>query len=626
MTPTDSLDAARAVLRDVFGHEAFRPGQEEALRRILAGDDLTLVMPTGSGKSACFQLPALLRDGLTLVISPLIALMKDQVEGLQARGVPATFVNSTISQEEQRQRLAAAAAGRIRLLYVAPERLAAPSFVRMVEARPPSMVAVDEAHCISQWGHDFRPAYLGIKDFLARFEARRPQVVALTGTATPRVRADMAEQLGIPRDKLLMTGFRRENLRLVVRQCERKSQRMDQVLAIARAVPGTGIVYCGTRREVEDVASGLAFEGHDAGAYHAGLSDELRTQVQEDFLSGRRRIIVATNAFGMGIDKADVRFVVHHALPGSVEAYWQEAGRAGRDGKPSWCVLLWGWEDRHLHEFFLNGSHPPREQVMSAWHRLVAEGRDAIERSQRDLAEACGISDMAFGGALRLFEQAGLVEREAPGRDEVEEDGSRSRGRRILVKGRGLPHAEVLQRLADPLKRSAERRARGDERIRSVERYASDRGCRHRALLRYFGDDLEGGCAACDACCNWERKDAPSTASAASRAQRREAPKRTRLSDEDLAQARSTALRALSEIHSRFGVSMAKLVLRGSKSKKVLTARLDRSEAYGALARMREDEVDSLLQDLESEGLYETSGGLRPVVLMTEDGRVAAGT
>ena len=623
MTPSESLDAARAILRDVFGHAAFRPGQEEALRRILAGEDLTLVMPTGAGKSACFQLPALVREGLTLVISPLIALMKDQVEGLQARGVAATFVNSTLSAEEQRQRLTAAAAGRIRLLYVAPERRGAPSFVRMVEARPPSMVAVDEAHCISQWGHDFRPAYLGIKDFLDRFGGARPQVVAMTGTATPRVRKDMAEQLGIPADKLLMTGFRRENLRLVARQCERKAERLDQVLAIARAVQGSGIVYCGTRREVDDVASALAFEGQSAGAYHAGMPDEQRGAVQEDFLSGRCRIIVATNAFGMGIDKPDVRFVVHHALPGSVEAYWQEAGRAGRDGKPSWCVLLWGWEDRHLHEFFLDGSHPPREQVLSAWGRLVAEGKDAIERSQRDLAESCGISDMAFGGALRLLEQAGLVEREASGRDEVEEDGTRFRGRRILVKGRALPHADAMARLAEPLKRSAERRARGDERLRYVERYATDRGCRHRALLRYFGDELEGNCAACDACCAWERKDAPRSQRKASGGST--APRKTRLTEDEQQQARATALRALSAIHSRFGVSMAKLVLRGSKSKKVLGARLDQSDAYGALARLREEDVDALLDDLEREGLYETSGGLRPVVLLTEDGRVAAG-
>jgi ATP-dependent DNA helicase RecQ len=617
------LESARAVLRDVFGHASFRAGQEEALTRILAGEDLTIVMPTGGGKSACFQLPALVRDGLVLVVSPLIALMKDQVEALQSKGVAATFVNSTIAADEQRARLGAVAGGRIRLLYVAPERLASPSFARTMEVRPPWLVAIDEAHCISQWGHDFRPAYLGIKEFLARFGERRPQVVALTGTATPRVRADLAEQLGIPRESLLMTGFRRENLRLVVRRCDRKAERLDQILAIARTVTGSGIVYCGTRREVDDVAAALAGEGHAVGAYHAGLPDEQRTRVQDDFLAGRARIIVATNAFGMGIDKPDVRFVAHHAMPGSVEAYWQEAGRAGRDGKPSWCVLLWGWEDHHLHQFFLDGSHPKKEDVLETWDCLLGEGKEVIERSQRSLAERTSLSEMLFGSTLRMLETSGLIERDQlASRDEADDDGARFRGKRIVMKGAALSRAEVLARLAEPLKRSAERRVRSEERLRAIERHASGTGCRHGALMRYFGDESAIECRACDSCCGWDRKKEESAA------RPRGAPassRRNALSEEERSEARATALVALHEVHARFGVTMAKLLLRGSRSRKVIGARLDQSEVYGSLARMREEDVDELLRELESEGLYETSGGLRPVVMLTEDGRLAAG-
>ncbi len=622
MTSPDLLAQAREVLRTAFGHAEFRHGQAEALERILGGDDLTLVMPTGSGKSACFQIPALLRDGVTVVISPLIALMKDQVEGLQARGIAATYVNSTIPPAEQRARLDAAVAGRFRLLYVAPERLNAPRFVEAMRARPPVMVAVDEAHCISQWGHDFRPAYLAIKDFLASFGERRPQVVAMTGTATVRVRQDMAEQLGIPPSRLLMTGFRRMNLRLVVRRCDRKAERLEQVVAIASAVEGSGIVYCGTRRDVEDVAVELVALGHDAAAYHAGLPDEDRSRVQEDFIAGRVRIIVATNAFGMGIDKADVRFVIHHAMPGSLEAYWQEAGRAGRDGLPSWCVLLFGAEDRHLHQFFIDGANPPPEHVIAAWRRLVAEGSDVVEKPLRDLAEGVGVSEMAFSGALRLLEQAGLVERESAPRDESEADATRFRGKRTIVKGRALAQPAVLAKLTDPLRRSAERRARAEERVRAMERHAYGASCRHRSLLAYFGDSLDEACGACDICCGWENKTSREPARARKAA--RGAARVAALSEDDMAAARAAALSALAAIHARFGVSMAKLLLRGSRSKKVLRAGLDESSAYGQLARLPEAAVDELLRGLEAEGLYETSGGMRPVVLLTESGRLAA--
>jgi ATP-dependent DNA helicase RecQ len=612
-----TLERAQRVLREQFGHERFRPGQDEAVRRVLLGEDLTIVMPTGGGKSLCYQVPALVRDGLTLVVSPLIALMKDQVEALEARGIPASFVNSTIPAAEQRARLDRATRGLIRILYVAPERLATPAFQRAMEARGPALVAIDEAHCISQWGHDFRPAYLGIKDFLARCEAqgRRPQVIALTGTATVRVRQDIAEQLRIGPDHLLMTGFRRDNLRLIVRRCDRKVERLAQVVEIVGSVQGSGIVYCGTRRDVEDVADALLAQGHDVGAYHAGIPDEDRTRVQDDFIADRVRVMVATNAFGMGIDKADVRFIVHHALPGSLEAYWQEAGRAGRDGRSAWCVLVHGAGDRFLHEFFLDGSNPPREVVLAAWASLSAMG-DRVTHPPAVLAKTMGVPEMQLSGAMRLLEQAGLMTRDS--RDDDDADRSR---RAWLVTGRSLPPGEVKTRLSPVLERSAELRRRGEERLRAMERYAYAHACRHRELLRYFGDDRREGCDACDRCRDWQPRAQP-VAVARQAVLKEGAPSRGRAAGVDLEQARTPALRAIADVHGRFGLGVAALILRGSRSKKVLSWRLERSEAYGSLARFSKEQVDGVLAALEREGLIETTAGLRPVVNLTEDGRL----
>jgi ATP-dependent DNA helicase RecQ len=625
----DPLALAREVLRERFGHADFRPGQDEAVRRILAGDDVTIVMPTGAGKSACFQVPALVRDGLTLVVSPLIALMKDQVEALEARGLPATFINSTLSQPEQRDRLARIARGEMRLVYVAPERLVAPSFLRAMEARPPRTVAVDEAHCISQWGHDFRPSYLGVAEFLDRVSGgdpkKRPQVLALTGTATPRVRQDIAEHLGIPPGKLFMTGFRRPNLRLVVRRCDRKAERLDQIAQVASGVKGSGIVYCATRREVEEVAQVLRDLGEDAGCYHAGMRDEERSAEQEAWLAGRTRIVVATNAFGMGIDKPDVRFIVHHSMPGSVESYYQEAGRAGRDGRTSWCLLLHGAADRHLHEFFLDGSCPTEESVLAAWAGIASLRSARVDLSIADLAGRAGISEMAFGGALRILEQGGLVERPDGAREVNEDDGKRSRVRGLVVPDAAIPQATLRGRLSPLLKASHDRRQRGLERIAAMERYAYGRACRHRALIRYFGDDLEAGsCAACDSCCGWDDKAGAAKSSSAGGPKPARTASRARPAI-DLDEARPMALRAVADVHRRFGMQMARLVLRGSGSKKITKARLEGSEAFGAFARWSDDQVDAVLLALQDEGLVESTGGIRPVILLTEEGRMRLG-
>lgn len=364
--PEGALDP-RTVLKQCFGYDSFRPNQEQIVDALLDGRDVLAVMPTGAGKSVCYQVPALcLADrakaagtvGFTLVVSPLISLMADQVRSLNAAGISAAFVNSSISAYEQNAALEGAARGDFVLLYVAPERLAAPSFARFCSEHPPAMVAVDEAHCISQWGQDFRPSYTHISDFVEGLPAR-PVLCAFTATATKAVRADIASALNL-RDPLRVTAsFDRPNLHFEVRRVTSGGAKGKdaQLLGIARAHAGqSGIVYCTSRRAVEEVCAKLQDEGFAATRYHAGLEDDERSANQNDFVYDRAQIIVATNAFGMGIDKSNVSFVVHYNMPLDLESYYQEAGRAGRDGEPADCILLYAPKDVHTCEFLLNRS------------------------------------------------------------------------------------------------------------------------------------------------------------------------------------------------------------------------------------------------------------------------------
>src|SRR5215218_4165973 len=388
------------ALHERFGLQAFRPGQQEASLAVLEGRDLVAVMPTGAGKSLCFQLPALLLDGTTIVISPLIALMKDQVDALRARGMPAAALHSGLSPAERASAEADLAAGRLKLLYVAPERLGNGSFRDAIIRARPARLIVDEAHCISQWGHDFRPDYRRLAAFRAELDV---PAAAFTATATPEVRADIAAQLGLRNPLDLITGFERPNLTLAVEPCR---SREDKAAALSRLVADMGppgIVYAATRKAVELWADTLTGEGLRTGRYHAGLSDEERTRAQDDFLAGRFDVIVATNAFGMGVDKADIRFVAHAELPGSVEAYYQEAGRAGRDGQPSRCTLLFSPADARTQEFFLAGANPSGDMLRATW-RLLGEGLDdeqIVDRLGRD-----GSSSMSAGTAARLLRRA----------------------------------------------------------------------------------------------------------------------------------------------------------------------------------------------------------------------------
>lgn len=448
-----SLDAAGVLLARHFGHPGFRPLQERIVRPVLAGRDVLGVLPTGAGKSACFQVPALLGGGFTLVISPLISLMQDQVEAARARGLPATALNSALPASVQRDAVAAAAAGRMRLLYASPERL--PRLARELGemgARP-ARLAVDEAHCISEWGHDFRPSYRALGRH--RLALGSPPVVALTGSATPEVRVDIRRILRFRVGAAEVIGsFDRRNLRFRVVRVADEPGRLRALLGLLGGEDRVAIVYAPTRRVTEALSRTLGRHGYRAAPYHAGLPVEERRRTLDRFLDDDLEIVVATCAFGMGIDKPNVRLVAHWMMPPTPESYYQEAGRAGRDGAPADCVLLHREGDADLHRRQLAVTHPPRPVVERAW---------------RDPG-AAGLPPNVLASVERL--RVELRPEQGPVRWE----------------------------------RVEQRRQRAERRVAAMERYATGRGCRRRALVGWFGERLPR-CAGCDRC-------APSSAAA----------------------------------------------------------------------------------------------------------------
>ncbi|MEX0676739.1 MAG: RecQ family ATP-dependent DNA helicase [Pirellulales bacterium] len=395
-----------------FGLTAFRPGQQEVIETVLSGRDCLCVMPTGGGKSLCYQLPAIAQPGVTLVVSPLIALMKDQVDALLARRLPATFINSTLTPDEQGERLERMAAGEYKLVYVVPERFRSPRFLEAVRQSDVRLLAVDEAHCISEWGHDFRPDYARLGRFRALLG--NPPTIALTATATDDVRRDIVELLNLREPQVYVTGFDRPNLFYSVQVCPSHREKDLALVRFLDETPGAGIVYASTRKGCEELAERIAARTRRrTTVYHAGLFPSERQAAQEDFMQGRTEIAVATLAFGLGIDKADVRFVVHYNLPGSLEAYYQEAGRAGRDGQPARCLLLFGGGDRNIHEYFIESAYPARDVVRQVYKFLCGLDQDPIEMTQQEVKETLGLSigAEAVGACEKLLESAGVLER-----------------------------------------------------------------------------------------------------------------------------------------------------------------------------------------------------------------------
>jgi ATP-dependent DNA helicase RecQ len=458
-----TADVIGETARRVFGHERLWPGQYEAIRALLDGHDVLLVGSTGSGKSLAYQLPAVLLQRSTLVVSPLLALQADQVTRLDQRGeqTKAERVSSAETPKQRREALEAAASGEVEFLFLAPEQLAKDDVRQALAALRPSLVAVDEAHCVSSWGHDFRPDYLRLGELLADLE--NPRIIAMTATAAPPVRADIVERLRLHDPIVVVGGSARTNLYLAVERCLDEGDQRDRVLAAVLSTDGPGIVYVRTRKAAEDYAADLAEAGLASAAYHAGLGKRIRDSVQDDFMAGRIEIMVATSAFGMGVDKPDIRFVVHAQAPESPDAYLQEVGRAGRDREPALGLLYFRPEDLGLARFFNAPVPKPADValVLDSW-------REGTEADRTSLAEQTGLGARKLGRILNLI-------------DEASQDGHR-------------PNVVAVIERADAYRKLQE------SRIERMRAYAETRRCRRQFLLEYFGEQTAELCGDCDNC------------------------------------------------------------------------------------------------------------------------------
>ena len=463
MGSTDgSLSRARAVASEVFGHATLLPGQDQAIGAVLSGHDVLLVSPTGSGKSLTYQVAGTLLDGCTVVVSPLLALQHDQIRSLEETGAPrGARISSEETDAQQDAALRDAESGAVEFLFVAPEQLAnAGTRDRLARLRP-SLVAVDEAHCVSSWGHDFRPDYRRLGELIR--ELGSPRVLAMTATAAPPVRTDIVERLGLRDHVEVVTGFARDNIDLAVRHCADPERQRDAVLEVVDDGPGPGILYCRTRRSTEEYAAALAAQGIRTAVYHAGLGKRRRTAAHEAFLSGGVDVMVATSAFGMGIDKPDIRYVVHTQVPDSPDTYYQEVGRAGRDGEPARAVLAYRPEDLSLGRFFAGGI-PHRDDVVAV---LEAVDSETVDRAR--LRERTGIGPRRLQRILNL-------------RQEVRDAGTEP------------VDAEAV------LGRAESHRALERSRVEMMRGYAETGRCRTDFLLAYFGETVPGPCGHCDNC------------------------------------------------------------------------------------------------------------------------------
>lgn len=584
-----------ALLRERFGFAEFRPAQQQVIDKVMAGGNALAVMPTGSGKSLCYQLPALALPGLTLVVSPLIALMKDQVDQLNQLGLPATVINSTVSREQQRSRLEQAVAGRIKLLYIAPERFQNDDFRAGLARTKVSLFAVDEAHCISLWGHDFRPDYLRLRHAVR--DLKSPSVLALTATATPAVRRDILTQLNIEGASQVVSGFDRPNLYLEVREVSTTAEKIRSIVELARWAP-LGIVYAGTRKNVDEIYASLRRTGIQTAAYHAGLSAPDRKAVQERFMNASECVIVATNAFGMGIDRSQVRFVVHADIPDSVEAYYQEIGRAGRDGGLARCLLLFSYADKWIPEFFIDSSHPPADILKYVFGKLCRSGEATIlGDAWRKFSNA---KDHRFHASVALLQRYGYLEKIHT---------QEGRGIRILKPNDTGLRAINFQELEA-------RRQFEYKKFAVMLNYASRfrKHCYRSFILSYFGEwNRSRECENCSRC-NPGKFPRGAKPNVIVTPVARSAPSQS---------ATIVALKILScilRVHQKLGREKVAKILAGSEDSSLQDYRS--LSTYGLLSDYSIKSVTAMIDYLIGENYIAQEEGFRPSIYVTPKGQV----
>ena len=589
MTPHEYLEK-------YFGFREFLDAQEEVINAIVDGADALVVMPTGGGKSLCYQLPALILEGTTVVVSPLIALMKDQVDALERRGIAATLINSSLSPAEQQERIRRLSRGDYKLVYIAPERFRSRSFVEALGQATIGLFAVDEAHCLSMWGHDFRPDYFRLNVVLEKLG--RPQVAAFTATATPVVRQDILTHLALREPREFVAGFSRPNLKLLITPVANEAQKYERLNALI-SEHKTGIVYCATRKRAEAVRETLKLGKISSILYHGGMKEEERTAAQDLFMKGKRDVVVATNAFGMGIDRSDIRFVAHFEIPGSIEAYYQEAGRAGRDGEPATCELLFNHADTRVQEFFIDGSNPPPAFIVQTWEMLRREkdANNELQVSVKDMSERVNSegNDMMLSSALHVLDREGYIER-------FDIVGRRVRGTRVL-----RPELRGSDLKLDTAK-LAEKERRDRAKLKMVIDFAYSRICRQETILRYFGESDPTRCGNCDIC-----NDTAGPARVPTEAE-------ALIVRKALSGVARMSRRGPGGWEAQFGRGRVVQTLVGSRSREIIDARLDQLSTYGLLKTEGVAYLNQIMREFQDRGMLVSTGGQYPTITLTTRG------
>ena len=599
------------ILQNTFWLESFREWQEEIIQSVVDGHDTLVFMPTWGWKSLTYQLPAIARKWVAIIISPLISLMKDQVDALSELWIRAELINSTISHSEQQMILNELSAttwdetNPIKFLYIAPERLNSRDFLRVLQSTPIALIAIDEAHCISQWWHDFRPSYMKVKGFIdtLRWEEKSFPVVALTATATKKVRGDITGRLGITQFNEFTKWFDRKNIIMIIRELSKTDEKLQKLYEIAKNTAGSGIVYCSSRKKTKEVYEFLCENNISAGIYTWEMTADARESMQQRFMDDDLKIIVATNAFGMWIDKKDIRFVVHYNLPGSIENYYQEVGRAGRDGKKSFWVVIASYGDTKIQEFFIENANPPKEEILQFYDYLfkdykIGEWKNSqIQKTYMQMANESGINnDMKVWTILKVLEKYWVARK---GISWDMDDNFRGRGLTIMQDKRKHDHILIDWSHQELLKNEAYFKL---EQIKKLLFYPS---CRKRFILEYFGDEedvknLTDNCGLCDYCLEKEKLQSGDM--------------------ENLVHLSVfwIVLDALSKFDKKYGAKMMTKFLRGSSDAKLSQYGMDQHELYWALSEYTSELVEALIEALIQNDYLEKSTGQYPLLWITK--------